>query len=338
MGEINYNRQIQALFHGLNLGAITQSIEPLAGGLLHRMFRVISEKGKFAVKALNPQIMSRSDAVKKTVCAERIASIAAKHIPASCAKMFDGKAIQAIDGQLYLIYDLIDGKCMSTDEIKRFHCERMGDILADLHGLDFSVLGMDGGFSTDVGAVDWPYYYQKGLESNPVWLGALKSNLAQLSAWNEKAIHSAAKLSGNSIISHRDLDPKNVMWRNDNPIIIDWEAAGYINPMCDFVDTALYWAKNAAGQWNEDYLFAFAKTYRKKNNDFEIDCLSVLDYGFAGKLGWLEYNLKRSLDIESSDRHDRQTGTDQVVDTLEEINRYAYMIPAVERSLKKCMC
>lgn len=49
------------------------------------------------------------------------------------------------------------------------------------------------------------------------------------------------------VISHRDLDSKNVMWNQYNPVLIDWESAGYINPMQDLIETAIYWSKNEKG-------------------------------------------------------------------------------------------
>lgn len=334
MQDINYSQQIQVLFQRLNLGRITHSIIPLSGGLLHRMFCVLSEEGKFALKALNPQIMLRPAAINNTKNAEKIAAIAANYIPAVYAKTFCQEMIQSIDGQLYLIYDFVEGSCIQINEIKRIHCELMGNILAELHGLDFSAIEIENALSIDDSVIDWSDYYQKGLASNAVWLPMLKVNLTQLSNWNAKAVHSAAKLSADNIISHRDLDAKNVMWHNNRPIIIDWESAGYINPMCDFVDTALYWAKNAAGRLNEEHLSAFAKAYMKKKPSLQIDCASALDYGFLGKLAWLEYNLKRSLGIESSDKQDQQIGTDQVIKTLVDINQYSQMIPTIEVKLK----
>lgn len=48
--------------------------------------------------------------------------------------------------------------------------------------------------------------------------------------WDRDVVTGLHEASQNQVISHRDLDPKNVMWKNDAPYIIDWEAAGYVNP------------------------------------------------------------------------------------------------------------
>ncbi len=40
------------------------------------------------------------------------------------------------------------------------------------------------------------------------------------------------------MISHTDLDRKNVIWQKNVPFIIDWEASGYINPTIELIQVA----------------------------------------------------------------------------------------------------
>ena len=55
-------------------------------------------------------------------------------------------------------------------------------------------------------------------------------------------------LSQTMVISHRDLDPKNVMWNGSEPLVIDWEAAGYVNPYQEFLEVLNYWADDGEEQ------------------------------------------------------------------------------------------
>jgi thiamine kinase-like enzyme len=44
------------------------------------------------------------------------------------------------------------------------------------------------------------------------------------------------------IVSHGDLDQKNVLWgSSNNPILIDLESTCKINPTYDIINTAFYW-------------------------------------------------------------------------------------------------
>lgn len=51
-------RQIEKLCR-LLLGEIMGEPVPVPGGLLHSMYRVETKQGRYAVKALNPEIMRR---------------------------------------------------------------------------------------------------------------------------------------------------------------------------------------------------------------------------------------------------------------------------------------
>ena len=152
--------------------------------------------------------------------------------------------------------------------------------------------------------------------------------------WNVQANKSAKLLAADMVISHRDLDPRNVMWNQDNSIIIDWEAAGYVNPMQELIETAIYWSKNEMGNIDKERFLAFISSYKKRYRSLlQANWKTVLVNGFLGKLGWLEYNLKRSLWIECTDEEEQQMGTNQVIVTINAIKCYADMIPKLEKWL-----
>jgi hypothetical protein len=52
------------------------------------------KEGSLAIKALNPQIMSRPTAMQNFIESERLANLVAKTIPALPAKILDGNFVQ----------------------------------------------------------------------------------------------------------------------------------------------------------------------------------------------------------------------------------------------------
>ena len=90
----------------------------------------------------------------------------------------------------------------------------------------------------------------------------------------------------NLVISHTDLDRKNVMWQEDKPFIIDWEASGYINPTIELIQVAWYWSGGDVE--NIDYnkfgiLIKSYKKYYKGNIDKNAEDLVYADnYGGLG--------------------------------------------------------
>ena len=154
MTDIKYNLQFEKLCNILQLGEIVGVPEAMSGGLLHRMYAIKTTQGKYAIKALNPQIMLRPVAIKRFIDSERIANIASNNIPALPAKKFNGTFIQEIDNQSYLVFDWVDGKSLRPNEINIAHCEKIGDILADIHMTDFSELSIINDWSDNVQLTD----------------------------------------------------------------------------------------------------------------------------------------------------------------------------------------
>ncbi len=229
------------------------------------------------------------------------------------------------------MFDWVEGKSLKPSEINTVHCEKVGGILAGIHMTDFSKLGLINDWSDDEQLTDWNYYLQKGQENNAEWVNLLFENIDRLYDWNTQANNSRKLLASSMVISHGDLDSKNVMWNKDNPIIIDWESANYINPMYDLVNTAIYWSENESGNVNKEKFLAFISAYKKKYGTLEANWRLVLVNGFLGD--WLEYSLKRSLWIECTDAEEQKMGTEQVTGTINAIRRYAEMISELEKWL-----
>ena len=299
MTNTSYNLQFEQLCAALALGELTCAPTPLTGGHLHRMFALETTTGKFAVKALNPQVMQRPAAKGNVLKAEAVARIAAKHIPAAPAKEFPCGVMPEIDGQHYLVFDWVDGAPRYDDEIDTVHCAVIGKLLAQLHGLDFSAVAFEDEPPGEM--VHWAAY------DHPL----ARKHLRDLIDWNERVLAAEAKLRTGNVVSHRDMDPKNVMWNADGPVVIDWEAAALVHPLLEFVTTAMYWAGD-----DREKFRAFVGAYQPPPCE---DWQPVLDMGLAGMLGWLDYNFKRALGIECADEAERQLGEEQVAETIAQL-------------------
>lgn len=333
MGDIGYNLQFEKLCKAMQLGEIVSEPEQISGGFLHRMCALETTKGKYAVKALNPQIMLRPTAMGNFINSERVANLVSKNISAVPAKIFDGNSIQEIDGQFFLVFDWVNGRSLKVKETEKIHCIKVSEALADIHRTNFSELGIENDCNYNTQTIDWNYYLHKGQESNSEWVDLLLENLNNVYDWTAKANESAKILASSMVISHRDLDPKNVLWVQDNPIIIDWECAGYVNPMQELVETAIYWSEDETGNIDKERFLTFIRTYKKRVGNLQTNWSTVLLNGFLGKLGWLEYSLKRSLWIECTDIEEQKLGTSQAIGTINSLKHYAFMVSELEEWL-----
>ena len=309
-----------------NLGTVRQ-ITKLTGGLMHKMFKVETDKKVYAIKVLNQEVMTRQEAYHNFIVSEEISNLAKNNnIPVSSALKINNDYLIELDTQYYMVFDFIEGKTLKDSEIKLDHCQKIGDILAQIHNLDYHSLQLDTTITKYKRLVDWEFYknnmnfnvkkyQQKFLENYKKYNSILKRV-------NERYNSSNHYLT----ICHRDMDPKNVMWHNNNPIIIDWESAYLANPYRELVEVALSWSGFLSNQFDENKFIAVIQEYAKKKEIANIDWYAVICGNLVGRFGWLEYNLKRSLGITSNDLEEQTLAEHEVSKTIDELNRYLELI------------
>ena len=95
----------QRLCQQLNLGALTDKPMELTGGLMHTMYKIVTEDGVYAVKCLNPQVMARTEAHANFAAAERLENML-EHtdLPILPALTIGGRKMQEVDGAFFYIF------------------------------------------------------------------------------------------------------------------------------------------------------------------------------------------------------------------------------------------
>lgn len=320
------NKNIEKLVIKTNTGTCIKEINKVSGGLSHRMYKVSTDKGIYAIKELNSGVMKRTEAFSNFIFSEKVAEIV-KHnkITAIGAMKVNNDIITKIDDSYYMIFEWLDGRILNADEITEKHCEIIGEILAKIHNIDFTEIEDEKRKNIDIEYFEWNKYCSLAEKHNKVYTNLLKENIDLLYKLNEKSIKALEYANENLIISHTDLDRKNVMWQEYNPFIIDWEASGYINPTIELIQVAWYWSGGDVE--NIDYnkfriLIKSYKKYYKSNIDKNAEDLVYAD--IYGGLEWLNYNLKRSLCIENNYEQDEiELAENEVIQSINEV-KYNY--------------
>jgi len=107
--ELEIKRQIEKLCRTLNLGEVVGAPRSISGGFLHKMYGVETNKGKYAIKNLNPNIMVRPKAMMNFIHSEQVANLSSAYVPSLPAKIFNGSSIQKIDNLFFLVFDWVEG-------------------------------------------------------------------------------------------------------------------------------------------------------------------------------------------------------------------------------------
>ncbi len=322
--------KIEKLLQSLSFGELQGEPSEVKGGLLHKMYRVTTSKGVYAVKVLNGEIMKRPTALRNTVNSEKIAAVFTDILPVVAAMEVQGKQIHELDGSYYMIFPWVEGRSVFPGEINETHCAAMGDILGRMHRAGISLDGVE----PEAEAAEvfpWDAYLQAAKEQGEQnikedqklnWLMQYEKAISDIKKWNQAVCEAQETLAQMPVLSHRDLDPKNVMWNGSEPLIIDWEAAGYINPYQEFLEVLNYWADDGEGGLVRSYFDALVAAYGKYMSLTDVAWDAVFAGSFSGMLGWLDYNLKRVLGIEASGEEEIRLGAEQVIGTIGAL--YAY--------------
>lgn len=313
--KLFFNKMVEKL----DLGKIIDGPEQVSGGLTHRMFRVFTNKGRYIVKLLNPNIMKRPTAMDNFNKADLYEEILKQNdVKAVYSVKFNNKKMQEIDGQYFYVYEWYDGKVLKDGEITKHHCEKIGNVLANIHNIDL----VNKEFRDKEKNIDFKYYIDLCKEKESPIYKLLYDKLDILNDSMNKGNGVIKNLPNYYSICHNDMVPKNVMWLNNDYKIIDLECLGYYNPYIELYELALCWSGYEKCNIDFDLFKTFFKAYFDNTKlDKKIDWESIY-YANNGRLEWLEFNIKRSLMIECDTKEEQEIGLNEVKETIEHVVYY----------------
>jgi thiamine kinase-like enzyme len=230
-------------------------------------------------------------------------------------------SILEIENEYFMIFDWVDAKSIFPPDIKENHCEKIGEILGKIHShkiVDIEIRKNYDKFKI----FNFDKYLKLGIKFNTVWVNEFSKGIDFIKLINNKICTNSDILLKNTVLSHKDMDPKNVLWNNDEPYIIDWESAGLVNPYQELLTMLLYWCTNQLNELDDTKFNIFYNSYKKFNNCLNVNWDIIILSVYYSKLEWLDYSLKRSLGIEASSNEEKKIGTNQVLYTLKDIQHY----------------
>jgi thiamine kinase-like enzyme len=100
------------------------------------------------------------------------------------------------------------------------------------------------------------------------------------------------------VLSHRDLDQKNVLWPDaETPLLIDWESAGMINPTVELADVALNWSGVTVGEPDPAAFAAVVAAYRDHGGRLTDEPRDALYAVLVNWLAWLRYAASQVITL-----------------------------------------
>lgn len=293
---------------------------PLKGGFMHKMYKLETEQGGYALKLLNKFVMQRTDAMENYAEAERLELLLEQNgIPILPALSFDGRKMQEADGEYFYLFEYFDGKALRSEDIKVYHCTEMGKVLAKIHSIDKKTT--DEPFEEM--NIDWDLYLKSLEKSDSRLYKLLKDNYKLIIESQNNGNKARKNLPAISAVCHNDMDPKNVLWNGKDYRIIDLECLSYNNPLMELFELALCWSGYEDCSVDLCLFQAFLRGYAGSGGELPVDWETLYDCN-NGRLEWLEYSIKRVLGIECGD-DEKELGTQQTEETVRHIIYYSDM-------------
>lgn len=316
----------EKLAKDLSLGHLIQQPRPVSGGYMHRMYRLETAQGSYAVKLLNPEVMSRPTAKDNYRRAEALENVLEQSgLPIVAALSFDGGKMQCVQGQYCYVFPWVEHSALNWRDIEPVHCTIMGDLLARMHSLP---IPSGDGFpqfepvQPEAMAIDWPALAQAVSSCCSEISQGLAEMLPVLEKAQQAYNRAVEALPPLMCICNADMDCKNVLWRNNQPLVIDLECLETGNPVNDLIQLSLSWAGGTVCRFDFGRFRAFLSAYRQRKALPTMDWRSLTGLGFSW-LDWLHYNLCRAMGQISGSEAEKQMGINQTRETLERIRYFA---------------
>jgi thiamine kinase-like enzyme len=289
--------QIDFLCKEFGLGQALTPPVLLQGGLIHEMWHIQTTVGEFAIKRIN---QLNTKLLSNTILPIHHAEFLAQHyqqrgLRVRVARQTLSASYHAIceNGHQWMVFPWVKGRIKYHHEIELSDAERIGKFLVDLHqhATPMANLRLPSWF----GFPDshWQALSDQAIAKNLSWGEFAKAKQSVLQFWSVAALDVKPSITQNLIISHRDVSTSNIIWREDGqPVLIDWEYAGLINPKVEIFNTAMTWALHRPGQINESI---FNAVVAAAGHDFKPENKELLSSYAGYLLEWCEFNMQRSV-------------------------------------------
>jgi len=332
LGNTMIEDLIISLMQTCGFGDVISPIKQVSGGFLHRMYKVVTEQGTYAVKCLNPEIMSREGVLENYERAEQIESILEKaEIPIVPAITVKGRKMQNVGGQYFYLFRWLEGQITDWNNISDKQCYIAGNILGKIHAINPQEMTHK---EPEMSHIDWQKYLCRAEEQDSEIATVLTDNVRMLIDVEQEMNRARKFLPDVQCISNEDMDPKNIMWNDGKPYVIDLECLDYGNPVSHVLQLSLQWSGIITANLAVEKVTAFFKGYLEAYDNGFRAYSDVFGLAYTW-VDWLEYNIQRALGT-CIDEEERKMGISEVKNTIDRIKYIRSMEKEIKEVLTLC--
>jgi thiamine kinase-like enzyme len=206
------------------------------------------------------------------------------------------------------------------ENITKEHLIKIANVLAKIHQVSLSLFGRQQPKYEAIPSIELVSLFEKAQHAGMSYYPMLNEHEMLLLQISQRFAQVIPALEKTGLISHTDLDPKNVLWDSlENPLLIDWESARAINATHDIIQLALDWTGCPSCSINMPDFQMLLRTFKEAGGSIDVELLEDVLWAILGNsLNWLAFNIRKSLDP-SLDHDENQMAQFQVESTLKSI-------------------
>ena len=226
----------------MNLSHLGAPIGPMIrvhGGFANRMYRLDTDQGSFAVKELNLVDRRWTYRVEDVYKFERAAFAAGIPMP---------EPISA--SHHTLVHRWVEGEKVPEATVSAAYAFEIGEILARIHALDVEWTHMS---IEDPTPRDWPQLAERAAATGQPWADELTAHVETFLAIADFV--DTCERPGPVVLTHKDIQPWNLLARDGRPVVLDWELSGMLDLAGELGSTALSLAKERGFDHIEPAIF-----------------------------------------------------------------------------------
>ena len=249
------------------LGSLVDEPTAVSGGILNRLWRVNTSRGCFAVKELNLARESTPDfdAVHQLELAALAAGVP---LPRPIPDPSSGRPVAVLEepAASVLVHEWVEGTPSPPTPVPPDFALRIGEALADLHQLTMEWSPADA-MPPMPDAAQWTALADTAGRANIRWATRLADAAPALGRIGS-LVNEWGHREEPMVVSHRDLNPKNLLSHEAMPIIIDWETAGWVPIAHELGATATALAVGVdLITFERDVFMSIVRGYRSRGGD-----------------------------------------------------------------------
>jgi aminoglycoside phosphotransferase (APT) family kinase protein len=197
------------------------------GGFANRMYRLDTDQGSFAVKEMNLVDRRLTYRVEDVFRFERAAFAAGIPMPEPISADRD-----------VLVHRWVEGETVPEEPASAAYAFEVGEILARIHALD---VAWTHAAIEEPMSHDWPELAARAVASEQPWAEELASQVETFLAIAHFV--DTCERPGPVVLTHKDIQPWNLLAREGRPVVLDWELSGMLDLSGELGSTALSLAK-----------------------------------------------------------------------------------------------